>query len=352
MRSRRSTTLRDLPVELDIVGDGFDREECERLTRRLGLTDRVHFAGSQSRDQVEEFYDARGRLRLPQLPRTRGQRRFRGNGPRPADHRVRPGRPRQRGDARLRNRRSSRRSPSSWPRTSPTPYDDSPPTRTNCAASAGVHSTGSARSVSGAARWTASSTFTRRSSPGGGDARLGVAGLTRSPRRPAASSGQEPHGGRTGLDISRDEPIQHRRRARCLYWRTSSRSEASVRQYSTTRSASDAPPAAGRRPCRARAALPYPPPCGGSETTVGPGSRVRVGRRPGEAGVRPAAGLPASGPAGAGCGSGTSSPPVRAGRRAPRSAMNRGSSIGFSESRSTQVDVVVAPAQRCMRCQR
>lgn len=49
--------VRDLPVELDVVGDGFDREECERLTRRLGLTDRVHFAGSQSREQVEEFYE-------------------------------------------------------------------------------------------------------------------------------------------------------------------------------------------------------------------------------------------------------------------------------------------------------
>lgn len=48
--------LRDVPVVLDIVGDGFDRDECERLTARLGLQDRVHFAGAQPHDRVDEFY--------------------------------------------------------------------------------------------------------------------------------------------------------------------------------------------------------------------------------------------------------------------------------------------------------
>lgn len=48
--------LRDVPVVLDIVGDGFDRGECERLTERLRLQDRVHFAGAQPRERVDEFY--------------------------------------------------------------------------------------------------------------------------------------------------------------------------------------------------------------------------------------------------------------------------------------------------------
>ena len=46
----------DLPVSLDIVGDGFDRAACEKLTSDLGLTGRVRFHGWLPRPRVEEFY--------------------------------------------------------------------------------------------------------------------------------------------------------------------------------------------------------------------------------------------------------------------------------------------------------
>lgn len=48
--------LRDLPLALDIVGDGFDRAACEGLVADLGLGDRVRFTGALPRDRVEEFY--------------------------------------------------------------------------------------------------------------------------------------------------------------------------------------------------------------------------------------------------------------------------------------------------------
>lgn len=48
--------IRDLPVRLDLIGDGFDRAACEALTRTLGLTGRVRFHGWLPRPQVEEFY--------------------------------------------------------------------------------------------------------------------------------------------------------------------------------------------------------------------------------------------------------------------------------------------------------
>lgn len=48
----------DLPVVLDIIGDGFDRAECERLVDRLGLGDRVTFHGALPRAAVEDFYTA------------------------------------------------------------------------------------------------------------------------------------------------------------------------------------------------------------------------------------------------------------------------------------------------------
>jgi glycosyltransferase involved in cell wall biosynthesis len=50
--------LRDLPVVLHIVGDGFDRAACERLTLELGIVDRVTFHGRKERCEVEEFYRA------------------------------------------------------------------------------------------------------------------------------------------------------------------------------------------------------------------------------------------------------------------------------------------------------
>jgi glycosyltransferase involved in cell wall biosynthesis len=48
--------VRDLPVVLDIIGDGFDRSACEALTTELGLADRVHFRGLLPRREVDEFY--------------------------------------------------------------------------------------------------------------------------------------------------------------------------------------------------------------------------------------------------------------------------------------------------------
>lgn len=48
--------LRDLDVVLDVVGDGFDRAECERLAQTLGVADRVVFHGAQPRERVEALY--------------------------------------------------------------------------------------------------------------------------------------------------------------------------------------------------------------------------------------------------------------------------------------------------------
>jgi glycosyltransferase involved in cell wall biosynthesis len=50
--------VRDLPVRLDIVGDGFDRAACEKLTAELGLADRVRFHGRVPREDVDGFYRA------------------------------------------------------------------------------------------------------------------------------------------------------------------------------------------------------------------------------------------------------------------------------------------------------
>jgi glycosyltransferase involved in cell wall biosynthesis len=48
--------VRDLPVTLDVVGDGFDRAACEALTGETGLTGRVRFHGKLPREQVDDFY--------------------------------------------------------------------------------------------------------------------------------------------------------------------------------------------------------------------------------------------------------------------------------------------------------
>lgn len=48
--------LRDLDVELDVLGDGNDKQACESLVRDLGLTDRVTFHGAVPREAVDEFY--------------------------------------------------------------------------------------------------------------------------------------------------------------------------------------------------------------------------------------------------------------------------------------------------------
>lgn len=54
---RAMDRLRDLPVVLDVVGDGTDREDCEALVRKLGLNGRVTFHGVVPRAVVDEFYE-------------------------------------------------------------------------------------------------------------------------------------------------------------------------------------------------------------------------------------------------------------------------------------------------------
>jgi glycosyltransferase involved in cell wall biosynthesis len=53
---RAMSLLSDLPVSLDVVGDGFDRQACEDLVSSLGLSDRVRFHGMVPKDRVQEFY--------------------------------------------------------------------------------------------------------------------------------------------------------------------------------------------------------------------------------------------------------------------------------------------------------
>jgi glycosyltransferase involved in cell wall biosynthesis len=50
--------LNDLPVMLDVVGEGFDRSKCEELASEIGVADRVVFHGRKGRDEVEKFYKA------------------------------------------------------------------------------------------------------------------------------------------------------------------------------------------------------------------------------------------------------------------------------------------------------
>ena len=54
---RAMSRLKDLPgVELDIVGDGEDRRECELEAVNLGVQDRVHFRGWLTRDEAATYY--------------------------------------------------------------------------------------------------------------------------------------------------------------------------------------------------------------------------------------------------------------------------------------------------------
>jgi glycosyltransferase involved in cell wall biosynthesis len=48
--------LRDAPVELDVVGDGFDATACRELAEDLGVAAQVRFHGWASKDAVEGFY--------------------------------------------------------------------------------------------------------------------------------------------------------------------------------------------------------------------------------------------------------------------------------------------------------
>lgn len=49
--------LRDLPVVLDVLGDGDHRPVCEAVVRELGLEDRVVFHGAVERSVVDRFYE-------------------------------------------------------------------------------------------------------------------------------------------------------------------------------------------------------------------------------------------------------------------------------------------------------
>lgn len=53
---RAMASLGDLPVHLDVVGDGFDATDCRRLVAELDLAERVTFHGTKSRTEVDAFY--------------------------------------------------------------------------------------------------------------------------------------------------------------------------------------------------------------------------------------------------------------------------------------------------------
>jgi glycosyltransferase involved in cell wall biosynthesis len=48
--------IRDLPVSLDIVGDGPDRAACAALVQELGLAGRVRLHGRLPRAEIDDFY--------------------------------------------------------------------------------------------------------------------------------------------------------------------------------------------------------------------------------------------------------------------------------------------------------
>jgi glycosyltransferase involved in cell wall biosynthesis len=53
---RAMAQLNDLPVTFDVVGDGFDRLECERLASEIRADGRVTFHGRKAREEVDAFY--------------------------------------------------------------------------------------------------------------------------------------------------------------------------------------------------------------------------------------------------------------------------------------------------------
>ncbi|MGH3070413.1 MAG: glycosyltransferase [Streptosporangiaceae bacterium] len=55
---RAVSLIREVPVVLDIVGDGPDQAACRALTAELGVADRVRFHGRLTREQVTGFYRA------------------------------------------------------------------------------------------------------------------------------------------------------------------------------------------------------------------------------------------------------------------------------------------------------
>lgn len=53
---RAMAMLRDLPVELAIVGDGPDRRECETLISSLDLGNRIQLFGWRAKSELPQFY--------------------------------------------------------------------------------------------------------------------------------------------------------------------------------------------------------------------------------------------------------------------------------------------------------
>jgi glycosyltransferase involved in cell wall biosynthesis len=51
-----SLALLEAPFECIILGDGGHRAHCERLARRLGLGDRVHFKGFVPQEELKSYY--------------------------------------------------------------------------------------------------------------------------------------------------------------------------------------------------------------------------------------------------------------------------------------------------------
>jgi glycosyltransferase involved in cell wall biosynthesis len=64
--------LRELPVVLDVVGDGSDQAACQALAADLGLAERVRFHGRLPREQVAGFYRAADVFVYPSLNETFG----------------------------------------------------------------------------------------------------------------------------------------------------------------------------------------------------------------------------------------------------------------------------------------
>ncbi len=52
----RALAKMNVPFEAAILGEGNHRAHCERLSKSLGLQDRVKFHGFMSRDQIRDFY--------------------------------------------------------------------------------------------------------------------------------------------------------------------------------------------------------------------------------------------------------------------------------------------------------
>lgn len=47
----------ETPFECIILGDGNHREACEKLSRKLGLSDRVHFRGFVPQEELKSYYE-------------------------------------------------------------------------------------------------------------------------------------------------------------------------------------------------------------------------------------------------------------------------------------------------------